>query len=66
MDTLRSAINMMRPNFYVTSVDLKDAYYSVPIAQCEKKYLKFEWMGQFYKFTCFPNGLAFCQRKFTT
>ena len=22
-------------------------------------------MGQFYKFTCFPNGLAFCPRKFT-
>jgi len=65
MDTLRSAINMMRPNCYMTSVDLKDTYYSVPIAYCDQKYLKFEWLGQFYKFTCFPNGLAFCPRKFT-
>jgi len=65
MDTLRSAINIMRPNCYMASVDLKDAYYSVPIAYCDQKYLKFEWMGQFYKFTCFPNGLAFCPRKFT-
>ena len=63
MDTLRSAINMMRPNCYMASVDLIDAYYSVPLAYCDKKYLTLEWMGQFYKFTCFPNGLAFCPRK---
>ena len=63
MDTLRSAINMMRPNCYMGSVDLKDAYYSVPIAYCDQqKYLKFEWTIQFYKFTRFPNGLAFCPR----
>jgi len=49
----------------MASVDLKDAYYSVPIAHCDQKYLKFQWMGQFYKFTCFPNGLALCPRKFT-
>lgn len=65
MDTLRSAINMMRPYCYMVSADLKDAYYSVPIACCDKKYLTFELMGQFNKFTCFPNGLAFSPRKFT-
>lgn len=54
MDTLRSAINLMRPNCYITI-----------IVYCDRKYLKFEWMGQFYQFTCFPNGLAFCLRKFT-
>ena len=31
----------------MASVDLKDAYYSVPNAYCDKKYLKFERMGQF-------------------
>ena len=63
MDTLSSSINMMKPNSYMASVDLKDAYYSVPIAYCDQqKYLKFEWMVQFYKFTRFPNGLAFCPR----
>ena len=49
----------------MASVDLKDAYYSVPVAYCDQKLLKFEWMGQSYKFICFPNGLAFCPRKFT-
>lgn len=55
----------MRPNFYLASVDLKDAYYSVPFAYCDQKYLKFEWMGQLDKFTYFPNKLTFCPRKFT-
>lgn len=55
----------MRPNFYLASVDLKDAYYSVPFAYCDQKYLKFEWMGQLDEFTYFPNGLTFCPRKFT-
>ena len=49
----------------MVSVDLKDAYYSVPIAKPHQKYLKFEWNNMLFKFTCFPNGLAFCPRKFT-
>ena len=49
----------------MTSIVLKDAYYSVPIAKSHQKYLKFEWNNMLYKFTCFPNGLAFCPRKFT-
>ena len=64
MDTLVSAINT-RPNCYMASVDIKDVYYSVEIAYCDQRFPKFEWIGQFYKFTCFPNGLAFCPRKFT-
>ncbi|CAB4013649.1 Hypothetical predicted protein [Paramuricea clavata] len=49
----------------MASVDLKHAYYSVPIHPEHQKYLKFNWKGQLYKFTCFPNDLAFCPRKFT-
>ena len=30
-----------------------------------RKYLKFSWRGQLYKFVCFPNGLAPCPRQFT-
>ena len=49
----------------MASIDLKDAYYSVPIATADQKYLKFQWQGKLYKYVCFPNGLAFCPRKFT-
>ena len=31
MDTLQSAIRLMKQNCYMASVDLWDAYYSVPI-----------------------------------
>ena len=65
MDTIWSAVNMMKPNCYMASIDLKDAYYSVPICQEQQKFLKFIWKGKVYNFTCFPNGLALCPRKFT-
>eukprot|EP00794_Sanderia_malayensis_P010313 gene10313-11382_t len=49
----------------MASVDLKDAYYSVPIHKDDQKYLKFLWKDTYYRFTAFPNGLALCPRKFT-
>ena len=49
----------------MASIDSKDAYYSVPTAKSHQKYLKFEWNNMLFQFTCFPNGLAFCPRKFT-
>ena len=58
MDTLTTAIKMMRKGCYMASVDLKDAYYTVPIAAEHQKFLKFLWRGCMYKFTCLPNGLA--------
>ena len=65
MDTLGSVIRLIRPNCFMATTDLKDAYYSVPVSEKHQKYLKFHWKGNFYKFTCFPNGLCFCPRKFT-
>ena len=37
MDTLESAICLMRPSCYMASIDLKEAYYSVPIAKDHQK-----------------------------
>ena len=65
MDTIWTAIRMMSPGCYMASIDLKDAYYSVPIHKDDQKYLKFYWRGTLYQYTCFPNGLAICPRKFT-
>ena len=49
----------------MASIDLKDAYYCVPIASFHHKYLKFEGNGSLYQFTCFTNILACCPRKIT-
>ena len=65
METLTHAIQLMTKGCYMASIDLKDAYYSVPIAQEDRKYLKFQWQGHLYQFTCLPNGLAEAPRKFT-
>ncbi len=56
MDTVWTAIRLMTPNCYMASIDLKDAYYSVPIAKPYQKYLKFEWNNMLFMFTCFPDG----------
>ena len=65
MDSLNTVLHMVKPGCFMASIDLKDAYYSVPIATADQKYLKFQWRGKLYKYVCFPNGLAFCPRKFT-
>ena len=65
MDTVWSAIRMLRPGCYMASIDLKNAYYSVLVHPDHQKYLKFYWKGKLYQYTCFPNGLAFCPKKFT-
>ena len=65
LDNLGSVIKLMRPNCFMATIDLKDAYYSVPVSEKHQKYLKFYWKGHYYKLTCFPNGLCFCPWKFT-
>jgi hypothetical protein len=49
----------------MASIDLTDAYYSVPVHVVYQKFLKFQYGGQFYKFTCLPNGLSSAPRDFT-
>ena len=65
MESLQSVIHMIKKDCFMASVDLKDAYYSVRIADNYQKFLKFSWNNQLYKFTCLPNGLACAPRLFT-
>ena len=65
MDTIQTALKLMRPGCFMASVDLKDAYYSVPVASEHQKFLKFVWKQEYYQFTCLPNGLACAPRLFT-
>ena len=65
MDTLESAIKLMKPGCFMTSIDLRDAYYSVPITPEHRKYLKFMWRGVLYQFTSLPMGLTSSPRIFT-
>jgi len=56
---------MVRPGAFIASVDLKDAFFSVPIHKQDQNLLKFLYKGQLYKFTCLPNGYRDAPRCFT-
>lgn len=49
----------------MASVDLKDVYYTVHVAEEHQKYLKFMWDSTLFQYTCLPNGLASAPRMFT-
>ena len=57
MDTSDTVIKLKRSGCYMTSTDVKDAYYSIPIALEHQKYLKFIWKDQLYAFNSLPMGL---------
>ena len=65
MDTFQTALKLIQPGCFMASVDLKDAYYSIPVHPDHRKYLMFEWEGQYYQFTCLLNGLSSAPRVFT-
>ena len=65
MDSLQSAVQLMKPNCWMAVLDLKDAYYSVPIATKDRKYLRFMHGGQLDEHLCLRNGLSSAPRSFT-
>ena len=66
METINAAIHMMTRGCYMASVDLKDAYYSIPVCRHYRKYLRFRWRGSLYQFTCLPHGLSEAQENLPT
>ena len=40
-------------------------FYSISISNEDRKFLKFEWEGELYEFTCLPNRLSTASRIFT-
>jgi len=65
METLQTALALIQKDDFLTSLDLKDAYFSIPVAQDHKKYLRFLWEKQCYEFQCLPFGLKSSPRVFT-
>ena len=65
MDSLKTVTDLMTQGCYTASVDIKDAYYTAPIATEHQTFLKFKWRDNLYQYTCLPNGLASAPRIFT-
>ena len=65
MYTMNTCISLLKEGSFLASIDLRDAYYTVPVHLAFQKFLKFFWKGTLYCFTCLPNGLACAPRIFT-
>ena len=65
MDTIHTVINLLTPNCFMAGIDLKDAYFTVPIDEESIKYFKFIHEDELYAFLGLPNGYCHGPRIFT-
>ena len=56
MESINQVIDIVRTNMYMASIDLKDAFYSIPIHPEHHKYLKSVVLSKIYQYICMPNG----------
>ena len=54
-----------RPNNWMVKVDLKDAFFIVPIHNTHKQHLRFRFQGLDYQFNCLPFGFSSAPWVFT-
>ena len=65
METLATALLLVREGCSMALLDLKHAYYTVPVCEEHRKLLRFAWKGQRFEYNAWPNSLALAPRKFT-
>ena len=65
MEGLHLLKDLIQPNDFMIKIDLKDAYFSVPVHPPHRPYLKFRWGSKLYQFNCMPFGLGPAPRMFT-
>ena len=57
--------DLLRKGDFMVKIDLKDAYFTVPVWQNHLKFLRFVWKETIYDFACLPFRLASAPRVFT-
>nr|CAH7718932.1 unnamed protein product [Callosobruchus chinensis] len=65
LEDYRSVKNMTTENCYMTSLDLKDAYFVIPISIKYRKFLRFKFKNTLFEFCCMPFGLCMAPFVFT-
>ena len=66
METTQSIRNSLQVGQWTTSLDLKHAYFHIPMTHSVHKLLKFQVLAELYQFVAMPFGLATAPREFTT
>ena len=57
--------DILNPNDFMASIDLKDAFLTVPLHKESRKWCTFEFSGERYQYNCLPFGLSSSPRIFT-
>jgi hypothetical protein len=65
METVEDVRHALRPGDWVASIDLRDAYFHVPLHHSTKKYMCFGWRGRLNCFCVLPFGLSPALKVFT-
>lgn len=65
LEDLRSVTKLIQKGGFMTSIDLEDAYLTVPIHEESRRYLRFMFRGKFYEFRALPFGLCVSPFVFT-
>jgi ribonuclease HI len=63
--SLRDLRESVRPNDWMASIDLRDAYLHVPIRRKHQRYLRFLFRGRHYQWLVLPFGIAVAPWLFT-
>ena len=56
---------LLQENNFMCNIDLKDAYYSLPVSAESQEFISFKWKGQNFEFICLCFRLATPPRIFT-
>ena len=65
MEGLHTVKGLLRQHDWMAKVDLKDAFFMVPIAPQHRNQLLFRLEGRAYQFNCLPFGLCTAPKVFT-
>ena len=65
MEGIQTMKSPLSAEDWLVKIDLKDAYFSIPIDAHYRKFLCFQVEGKLYQFNCLPFGLASAPWVFT-
>ena len=65
MEGIHLLKDLLCPGDWMMKVDLKDAYFAIPLNCQDRKLLRFQWQGKLYQFNCLPFGLSSAPWVFT-
>ena len=65
MEGIHLIKDLLQEGDWIIKIDLRDAYFALPIHQSHRQFLRFQHRGRTYQFNCLPFGLSSAPRVFT-